>query len=86
MLQGKIPPKLVIQMDGGSENANKTFLAVCEWLCAKGVVNKVYDQIFNFYRNTLKPECRLLLQDYPLATPTKTLMGFLLYCGESLEY
>jgi hypothetical protein len=35
---GSIPPHLFIQIDGGSENANKTLVTLCELLVARRVV------------------------------------------------
>ena len=37
----KFPEEIFIQVDGGSENANKTILALCEYLVAKRMVKSI---------------------------------------------
>ena len=38
---GKFPEELFIQVDGGSENANKTILGLCEYLVAKRLIKSI---------------------------------------------
>ena len=38
---GNFPEELFIQVDGGSENANRTILALCEWLVVKRMIKTV---------------------------------------------
>jgi hypothetical protein len=37
----KLPDLIYYQIDGGSENANKTILAICELLIARGLTKKI---------------------------------------------
>jgi hypothetical protein len=39
---GRLPPVLFIQMDGGSENVNQWMIATLELLVAKGVFKMIY--------------------------------------------
>lgn len=39
---GTLPPTINIQIDGGSENANKTLLALCELIVAMRLTQKIY--------------------------------------------
>jgi hypothetical protein len=39
---GRLPPTLYIQIDGGSENANKCILAVCEFIVAKKLTSRIH--------------------------------------------
>ena len=38
----KLPPTIFIQIDGGSENANKYVLGLCEFLVARRLTSKIY--------------------------------------------
>lgn len=38
---GRLPKTIYYQVDGGSENANKTVLAVCEMLIAMGLTERI---------------------------------------------
>ena len=38
---GKFPEEVIIQVDGGSENANETVLALCEYLVVKRMVRSI---------------------------------------------
>jgi hypothetical protein len=40
MESGPLSPVLFIQIDGGPENANKTMLALCELLIARGIIRE----------------------------------------------
>jgi hypothetical protein len=40
-LEGKLPPTIYIQVDGGPENANKLFLAYCEYIVASGLTDEI---------------------------------------------
>jgi hypothetical protein len=40
--RGQFPEELCVQLDGGSENANKYVLGFLEWLVAKRLVKRVY--------------------------------------------
>jgi len=37
---GCLPPTLFLQVDGGAENANVDFLAMCELLVARGIISQ----------------------------------------------
>lgn len=37
----KFPEEVLVQMDGGSENANKTIIAICEYLVSKRMVRSI---------------------------------------------
>ena len=39
--QGRHPEKIFYQVDGGSENANKYLLAICELLVSAGIVREI---------------------------------------------
>ena len=39
--KGRLPDTIFIRIDGGSENANKYLLALCEWIVAAGLTKKI---------------------------------------------
>ena len=38
---GKLPPTVFIQVDGGPENANKLLIGYCEYIVATGLTNEI---------------------------------------------
>ena len=74
---GKLPPTIYMRNDGGSENSNKTFLAICELLVATRICKTVFvtrlpvghthediDGIFSRIWTAMRTESAISPQDY----------------------
>ena len=73
----QLPDTLYLRNDGGSENANKTFLAICELLVASRIRRTLYvtrlpvghthediDGVFSRIWTALRNDCAITPQDY----------------------